>query len=122
MNILQSDVIDDIFIEICKYLEFEQLLELQLLSKYNGKLIRKTRWDHTDVRLRDTKDIDDKVIHLATNFNFGIYDLTECVRVTDKSVKMLWNCDYMHLNIHHKITNSCIQTMREKMVKNKIKK
>lgn len=67
---LDSNIVDDIFIEVCKYLDFDELLIIQLLSKYNQQLIRKIRWDHTVVKLNNTIDIDDKVIYLATNFNF----------------------------------------------------
>ena len=47
MNIveLQIDfiIVDDIFIVVCKYLDFKKLMKLQLLSKYNQLLIQKTK-------------------------------------------------------------------------------
>ena len=77
MNILdsqlESNTIDDIFIEICEPLGFEQLLELQLLSKYNGKIIRKTKWSHTNVGLYNTDNGDSKVIRLALTLFVTVY-------------------------------------------------
>ena len=96
MNIveLQIDfiIVDDMFIVVCKYLDFKELMKLQLLSKYNQLLIQKTKQFHTEVKLNNTKDIDDKVIHLATNFNFMCYDLSDCDQITDdlRNAKHSW--------------------------------
>ncbi len=115
MDILQSDIIDDIFIEICRHTDLEQLLGLQLLSKYNKKLIRKTRWVDICINLYDTINIDDIIIYLATNFNFACYDLSICI-FTDKSLKLLVNCHTLYLAWCRHITDECIQTLREKGV------
>nr|QBK89812.1 MAG: hypothetical protein LCPAC101_00950 [Pithovirus LCPAC101] len=135
---LDSNIVDDMFIEVCKNLDFDNLLNLQLLSKYNKYLIRKTKWSHTDVKLKNNTDINDKVIYLATNFNFmkynlnGCYDITdesvemlsnvhsskllECYRITDKSVKMLGNVHSLNLSGCDKITDEILKTLRDKGV------
>ena len=115
MNILdsqlESNIVDDILIEICTYLDFEQLLELQLLSKYNKEIIRKTRWDHAEVNIKNNGDIDERVIYIVNNFNFGLYDLSGCTKITDKSVKMLGNCHELYLSLCYQITDKTVKTL-----------
>ncbi len=97
---LGSNIVDDIFIEICKYLKFKQLLELQLLSKYNGKIIRKTKWIHNGAILNNTSAIQKKIIYLVTNFNFMCYDLTFYKqRVPKACIKILTDAGVIALKL-----------------------
>ncbi len=102
---LDSNIVDDMFIEVCKNLDFDNLLNLQLLSKYNKHLIRKTKWFHVDVKLNNTSNINDKVNYLATNFNFMKYILFLCDNITDESVKMLCNVHSLDLSCCYNITD-----------------
>ena len=64
-------MINDVFIEICKNLEYKDLLKVQLLSKNYKNIIRNTRWMHTEVKLKninDIHDINEKIKYLAHNF------------------------------------------------------
>ena len=108
---VESTIVDDIFIEVCKYFDLKELLRLQLLSKYKSELIRKTRWNHTDVKLYNTDGIDDKIIYLATNFNFMRYNLSYCYRITDEAVKMLGNCHTLYLSECNMITDEAVKML-----------
>ena len=82
-------IVDDVFIEICKNLDFNELLKLQLLSKHYKNIIRNTRWIHTEVKLKNTNDINNKIKYLTSDFNFKKYKLKKCDKITDESVKLL---------------------------------
>nr|QBK89955.1 MAG: leucine-rich repeat protein [Pithovirus LCPAC101] len=114
MDIMNSQVgpsiVDDIFIEICKNLDYKHLLKLQLLSKNNNKIIRRTKWSHTYVKLINTNDINDKVVYLAANYNFMCYDFTRCSELIDSSVEILCNCHSLILS-HCKITDKSVRML-----------
>ena len=86
---------------------------MQLLSKYNQKLIRKTKWYNTEVKLTNTSDIDDKIIYLSTNFNFMSYNLFNCSYVTDGSVCKLSNIHSLSLAFCENITDTSIKILGE---------
>nr|QBK89945.1 MAG: leucine-rich repeat protein [Pithovirus LCPAC101] len=108
---LDSNIIDDMFIEVCKNLDFDNLLNLQLLSKYNKHLIRKTKWSHTNVKLKNTWNINNKVKYLATNFNFMKYTFYRCDNITDESVKMLGNVHSLCLKLCGRITDESVKML-----------
>ena len=110
MNVL---LIDDLFIEICGYIDnVKELLKLELLSKYHCKIIRNVKWIHFELYIRSDEMLDAMLenhkfgnLFLPTDANDeNVSKLINChtldlsyTKVTDKSVSKLINCHTLNL-------------------------
>jgi len=94
----------NIFAEICKYMNLQELIKLEQLSKYHRDIIRSYPWDHLMVKLMD------KTLYVLKIYKFMKLDLSE-THVTDKSVKELKNCHTLNLS-YTKVTDESVKKLK----------
>lgn len=95
---------------ICEYSDIYTILKLQLTDKYHQSLIYKYHFNNIIIHLKNSDDIDDKVIYLNNKFNFYNYDLSNTI-ITDKSVKTLYKCKYLNLNYCKNVTDESVKLL-----------
>jgi len=93
----------NIFPEICKYMDLQELIKLEQLSKYHRDIIRSYPWDHLMVRLMN------KTLYVLKMYKFMKLDLS-FTDVTDESVKELKNCHTLNLG-WTKVTDKSVKEL-----------
>jgi Leucine-rich repeat (LRR) protein len=96
--------INDIFIEICKNIfDLEQLIKMELISKYHMCVVRKTNWYHFSVYLNEKQ-----IEHALSIYNFKNLNLH--TGVTDELVSKLINFHTLNLS-GTKITDGSVSKL-----------
>ncbi len=107
----ETNIVDDMFIEICKELYFSTILNLQLLSTHHKSLIRRTYWRHCLAVLKNTTYINEKVIYFHNNYHFMKYYLSGCKNITDESIKLLGKLHTLYLSNCYNITDESVKCL-----------
>ena len=106
----ETYIVDDIFLEICEYLDIKDILSMSLSDHNHRNIIQQHHFKYPIRKLKNTNDINEKIKYLTDNFNFTKYDLSSCWKITDESVKLLGNCNYLDLS-HCDITDESVKLL-----------
>ena len=80
-------------IYIFSFLKLRDLLNLRLLNKYYSDFVKKNKWNHLIIGLKNINNIQ----HVIETFSFNNYDFS-FTKITDESVKMLGQCHTLNLS------------------------
>ena len=99
--------------EIFEYLLNTQIWDLQCLNKNVQKVMKQHKWNKI-IKFKETIE-DNELIKIISDWNILNIDLSNCKKITDKSVKLLGNCYSLNLSHCRQITNTCITTYLSKV-------
>ena len=102
MDILSND---DVFITVCMYFtKAKEIFRFELLSKYHQHLIRKTRWIHFSLYIKN-EEILDYVLE-----NYKCSNLRLFCEITDENVSKLINAHTLDL-CNTKVTDASVSKL-----------